>query len=361
MRSRFGLIFTLSFLLLTSITVSEAAKSPTKTKITPAAQYLDKFLPAIENKDDKKMAKAIHDLQDELESSFHKGRHLDNASRKKLSTILLQRARRVNRKATEGEHAYLAILELAVRHGEWNEVRDEVLSAFETTTLRKPVRLLRALSSKSTSLSDEEAVREINALASRKLIDKRDRWREVLRINPKRYMPEMKKELSATKNPKDFKLLALIIQSHDDDTIFTQAIPRIKELGLDKADANGGFSWIDHRLFAKHLQKVSGEELVSALEVLEMGGGSVISAAPIILKRDLINHSDKRVRAVAAHQIAKAVGAREISPDAAEALFRDRLSKENDAEVIRRLKRGLSALRGYRKAFKRLEALERAK
>jgi hypothetical protein len=325
-----------------------------------AGQKIDQALTTIEASEGKDFVAAVHSLREDLDAKVAAGERIDKDARRRLSEVLGRKAARVNRGKDDGEQTYINILNLAVRHGDWDSVKAEVFQAFESSKSGR-VTLLRTISGKTTSLSKDEAVQAINELESRKLIEKGDKWREVARISPEEYLPKLKQELLSTKDPREFQHMALIIESHNDETVFSQVVPRMRELGLDKPSPNGGYSWIDHRLFAKYLKKTEGDALVAALEVLEMGGGSVISAGPIILERGLLNHSDRRVRAMAVGQISKGIGERLLSPDAAEKLFNERLSEESDPEVRKRLNDGLSATRAYRKAFNRLDGMNQPK
>lgn len=345
--------------LLLSVSLARAAAQGGESKsASPASQRIEESLPALEAKEGKELAAVVHDLREDLGVRVGRGELLDAGTRKKLAAIVRKKAKSIDHRQDPDNQIRVNMLNLAVRFGEWAEVRDDVLVTFEADPVAR-VPLLRAISSRTTSMSKAEAAEVIRELESKKLIGKEDRWRELARIDPERYLPELKNELAVTANREDFKFLALLIQSHNDETVLAQIIPRIRELGLHDEKPRRDFFWIDDRLFAKHLAKAAGDTLVAAMDVLQMGGGSETTAAPIILERNLINHSDKRIRLPAVIQIRKAAGGRILPLESAEELFRDRSTKESDPDVISALNESLRALQSYRKAFKRLEELER--
>lgn len=318
-------------------------------------QAVRKNLPVIEVGSGEERKKAIHDLRENLmRRGWHKASP-KSASRKQLSRSLLAAFKKME-ESKENQGPKGEIVEVLVRYGDNETAKEPILRILDDGPEYLRQRVLANFSAR-TGLSGDDLFTKVDELHKKGSIDLFQKLASQRSLDEARTLPEVQRIVREAKDKRTFKEVAEILQSYERPEAMRDILPRLKELGLDKKyDSRGdGLFWIDSRLLAAFMESAEGNDLIQALEFLEMERGPQIFCLPVIVKRNLIQHADKRIRKLAARQLREGASGWTINPNEMERIIAAQLAAESDLEIRQILEDGKLRIEGTRRARERLE------
>lgn len=318
-------------------------------------QAVRKHLPAIETGSGEERKKAVHNLRENLmRRGWHKASP-KSASRKQLSRSLLAAFRKMD-ESKENQGPKGEIVEVLVRYGDNESAKNSILRILDEGPEYLRQRVLASFSAR-TGLSGDDLFAKVDELHKKGSINLFQKLASQRSLDEARALPEVQRIVREAKDKRTFKQAAEILQFYGNPEAMREILPRLKELGLDqKYDSHGnGLFWINSRLLARYMESVEGNDLLRALEFLEMERGPQVYCLPVIVKRKLIQHPDVRIRRLAARQVRDGISGWTVDFDEAVRIVGAQLAAEKDSEIRGILQDAKGRIESSRAARTRLE------
>lgn len=318
-------------------------------------QAMGKHLPAIEAGSGEERKKEIHDLHESLmRRGWHKASP-NSASRKRLSRSLLATFTKLE-DSNENQGAKGEIVEVIVRYGDNESAKGAILKILDNGPEYLRQRVLASFSGR-TGLSGDDLFAKVDELHKKGSIDLFQKLASQRSLDETRALPEVQRIVREAKDKRTFKQAAEILQSYGKPEAMREILPRLKELELDqKYDSHGnGLFWINSSLLARYIENAEGDDLLSALQFLEMERGPQVYCVPVIVKRGLVHHPDTRIRKLASKQIRDGISGWTVDFDEAERAVGTQLAAETDSEIRAILQDAKGRIESSRAARARLE------
>lgn len=212
------------------------------------------------------------------------------------------------------------------------------------------------------AVTGDDVYAMIEQLVKRKLIPLRDRTTVLARVNKEKALPEILKDVAASKDREIFLYSAwALLEYYRRPEDYGRILPRIKELRLGEPNSfknTDGLFWMKADLFAAYLDQVRGEELISALAFMEaFDAVRRPTSAPAVQRK--LGDGSPQARASAARILAKLSEYSKADRTSIKESLRHAESAETDQQVKKTIQGALASIEQFERSWQ--QELQRRK